>query len=182
MKRHPLFVLGIGVAMAFALIALIPSQAVASPQSTLAIRSQLAIYNPSTGLVTFRIVFNRSPDFFRTDELGRQADSFQYFVGSDVPVEPPLLDSIIRGEEIHSTGLIPIRNAFPPDPTPGSGGWGTIRGEVPFTLHGPVLSFSAPLSLLTDRTGLSVLPYILEAYEFGIWNGVDIVDHIVVRN
>jgi hypothetical protein len=180
MKGHSLHVLGIGVAMAFALVAL-PSQAVASPQSTLAIQSQVAIYNPSTGVVTFRIVFNRFPDFFTTDEVGRQADSFQYFVGSDVPVDPQFLDSIIRGEEIHSTGMIPIRNAFPPDPTPGSGGWGTIRGEVPFTLHGPVLSFAAPLSLLTDRTGLDILPYILEAYEFGIWNGADIVDDIVVR-
>jgi hypothetical protein len=40
--------------------------------------------------------------------------------------------------------------------------------------HGPVLRFSAPLSWLTDQTGLSVIPYQLEAYEFGVWNGVTI--------
>jgi hypothetical protein len=44
-----------------------------------------------------------------------------------------------------------------------------------------VLRFSAPLSLVTDRTDLGVLPYMLETYEFGVWTGVHIVDYIVVR-
>jgi len=172
--------LGIGAAMVLAIV--VPSQAVASTPSTLAIRSQSAIYNPSTGRVTFRIAFNRSPDFFTTDELDRQADEFQYYVGSDVPVAPWLYDSIIRGGEIHSTGLIRTRNnSLVPDPTPGSGGWGTVRGDVPFELHGPALRFSAPLSVVTDRTDLNVLPYMLETYQFGMSTGVHVVGYIVVR-
>lgn len=172
--------LGIGAAVVLAVV--VPSHAVARTPNTLAIRSQSAIYNPSTGRVTFRIVFNRSPDFSTADDLGRQADEFQYYVGSDVPVAPWLYDSIVRGGEIHSSGLIRIRNnSLVPDPTPGSGGWGTVRGEVSFDLRGPVLRFSAPLAFLTDRTDLDVLPYMLETYEFGIWTGVHVVDYIVVR-
>jgi len=160
----------------------VPSQTVASPPSTLAIRSQSAIYNSSTGRVTFRIVFNRAPDFFTADEFGRQADEFQYYVGSDVPVAPWLYDSIVRGGEIHSTGLIRTRNnSLVPDPAPGSGGWGTVRAEVPFELHGPQLRFSEPLSVVTDRTDLDVLPYMLETYQFGIGTGVHVVDYIVVQ-
>ena len=90
--------------------------------------------------------------------------------------------SIVRGGEIHSTGLIRIRNnSLVPDPTSGSGGWGTVRGEVSFNLRGPELRFSAPLSFVTDRTGVDVLPYMLETYEFGIRTGVHVVDYIVIQ-
>jgi hypothetical protein len=165
--------------MVLAIVA--PSHAVASQPSTLAIRSQSAMYSPSTGRVTFRIVFNRAPDFLAADELGRQADDFQYFVGSDVPEAPWLYDSIVRGGEIHSTGLIRIRNnALVPDPAPGSGGWGSVRGEVPFDLHGPVLRFSAPLSVVTDRADPGVVPYMLETYESGV-TGAHTVGYIVIR-
>ena len=102
--------------------------------------------------MTFRIVFNRSPDFFTADDLGRQADDFQYYVGSDVPVAPWLYDSIVRGGEIHSTGL--IHRYF-----------GSRRRS----------------GLSQIGTDLDVLPYLLETYEFGVWTGVHIVDYIVVR-
>jgi hypothetical protein len=178
--KGKLQLLGIGAAMVLAVV--VPGHAVAGKPNTLAIRSQSAIYQPSTGRVTFRVVFNRSPDFSTADELGRQADEFQYFVGSDAPVEPELYDSIVRGGEIHSTGLIRVRNnSLVPDPTMGSGGWGSVRGEVSFDLRGPVLLFSAPLSVVTDRTDLGVLPYMLETYEFGNWTGVHIVGYIVIR-
>jgi hypothetical protein len=40
----------------------------------------------------------------------------------------------------------------PPDNSdPNSGGWGTIRGSVPFTLDGNILTFSSPLSLISDH-------------------------------
>lgn len=176
MKTHRLKAMGVVAAVVVMLV--VPAHARSRTQSMLAIKSQSAIYEASTGMVKFRIVFNRPPDFFTADDFDRQADSFQYFVGSaTLPQVPTNFDSIIRGEEIHSTGLIPIRNAFPPDPLATSG-WGTIRGEVTFTLHGRVLRFSAPLSMLTDRVGLSVLPYQLEVYEFGSWTGVTIIDFI----
>jgi hypothetical protein len=180
MKWHRFLITGFAAAVLLALF--VPIQAaVGAQQSALTIKSQSAIYKRHTGMVAFRIVFNRPPDFRAADEFNRQADSFQYFVGSTLPQEPQIFDSIIGGEEIHSAGLIPIRNAFPPDPQAASGGWGTIRAEGPFTLHGCVLKFSAPLRSLTDRTNLSVLPYQLEAYEFGAWNGVTIIDYIRLK-
>src|SRR4030095_8750536 len=119
MKRK-LQLLGIGAALVLAVV--IPSHAVASRPNTLAIRSQSAVYHPSTRRVTFRIVFKRVPDFSTTDEHARQADEFQYFVGSEVPVAPELYDSIVRGGEIHSTGLIRARkNTVTPGPAPGNG-------------------------------------------------------------
>ena len=171
--------IGAVAAAVVALVVALPSVLAAS--SALAIKSQSARYQSSTGMVKFRIVFNRAPDFSTSDAYGNQADSFQYFVGdASSPQVPAHFDSIIRGEEIHSIGRIPIRNAVPPDPLSTSG-WGTIRGEVPFTLHGRVLRFSAPLSMLTDRVALASLPYQLEAYEFGSWNGVTILGHIRLR-
>jgi len=79
------------------------------------------------------------------------------------------LESIIRGEEVHFTGgLVVVRNAFPEDDgTAQSGGWGTVRGQVPYTLHGPRLQFTVPLSLVTDSTDGNALHYVLESYEFG---------------
>jgi hypothetical protein len=132
--------------------------------------------------VTFRIVFDQVPDFFTTDSFGRQADSFQYFiVGNPSLPYPSNYDSIIRGEEIHWTiDLIPIRNAFPPDYSdPRSGGWGTVRGEVPYTLNGSTLTFAAPLSLISNRTDASNISYHLETYAYGgLTSAVD--SHIVV--
>ena len=174
-----LSLLGIGVAMVLA--ALVPGHAVASRPTALAVRSESATYHRSTGLVTFRIAFNRAPDFFTTDALGRQADEFQYYVGSDEPEAPWLYDSVIRGGEIHSSGLVRIRNnALVPDPAPESGGWGTVRGEFSFDLRGPVLQFSAPLGVVTDRTGIDAVPFMLETYQFGELTG-HTVDSIVVQ-
>ena len=174
-----LAVLGIGAALVLA--ALVPGYAGATRSTALTVRAESATYLRSTGLVTFRITFNRTPDFTTTDDLGRQADEFQYFVGSAEPEAPWLYDSVIRGGEIHSSGLVRIRNnALVPDPDPASGGWGTVRGDATFVLRGPVLSFSAPLSVVTDRTNPDVVPYMLETYQFGEQTS-HTVDSIVVQ-
>jgi hypothetical protein len=171
----------LGIAAALVLAALVPSYAGATRSTALAVRSESATYHRSTGLVTFRITFNRAPDFATTDDLGRQADEFQYFVGSDEPEAPWLYDSVIRGAEIHSSGLVRVRNnALVPDPAPEAGGWGTVRGDASFDLRGPVLRFSAPLSVVTDRTDLDALPYMLETYQFGEQTS-HTVDSIVVQ-
>jgi hypothetical protein len=106
--KGKLQLLGIGAAMVLAVV--VPSHAVASKPNTLAIRSQSAIYHPTTGRVTFRIVFNRSPDLSIADDLGRQADDFQYFVGSGVPVAP-MLETYEFGNwtGVHIVGYIVIR-------------------------------------------------------------------------
>lgn len=148
-------------------------------QAELFIESESAVVNIDTKEVLFTIDFNRVPDFFSVDEFGRQADSFQYFINIDgkFPVfseTSPFyasLETIIRGEEINVGGDVRIRNVFPiGSEEPNSGGWGNIRGSVPYTLDGTVLKFSAPLQLVGDSDGL--FSYALELYEFGAWNGI----------
>ncbi len=159
--------------VAMVLAVLLVGAAAAAAQTSLEIVSTSAKYKPSTGEVEFKIVFNREPDFLATDAAGRQADSFQIFVVGDPDLPyPSNFDSIVRGEEIHSMpGLIPVRNASPPSGEAGSGGWGTIRGIVPYSLRSTggryVLSFSAPLSLISDQTGVRRIRYVVETYEFG---------------
>ncbi len=162
------------LASAFLVLAFASPVSAATPPFQLI--TQSAIYNPGTGEVTFRVVFNQTPSFFVTDSVGRQADSFQYFVlGDSNQPYPANYDAIIRGEEIHSTPdhLIPVRNAVPPDLSdPSSGGWGTIRGEAPYTLtSGSTMTFSAPLSLISNRTGVMNISYRLETYTYGSLTG-----------
>jgi hypothetical protein len=144
---------------------------VASAQAALQINSQSVVVNSDSQEALFTLEFNEAPDFFSVDNVGRQADSFQYFIDADgrLPVfsgSPYFsqLETIIRGEEIHIAGDIRVRNVFGEGGL-NSGGWGAIRGSVPFTLDGTVLKFSTPLSLLGDSDGQ--FSYRLEAYEFG---------------
>jgi hypothetical protein len=131
--------------------------------------SESAVFNPATGEVQFTIEFNQHPDFFTLDSVGRQADSFQYFIVGDPSLPyPENYDAIIRGEEIHITGdTLRIRNSAPPNPDPASGGWGAIRGSVPFSLDGNVLTFSTPLPLISDHSTDGHFAYRLESYVFG---------------
>ncbi|BAY75440.1 hypothetical protein NIES25_18850 [Nostoc linckia NIES-25] len=143
-------------------------------QAELFAESESTVVNLDTQEVLFTINFNRVPDFFSVDEFGRQADSFQYYIERDekLPVvgevSPfyPNLESIIRGEEINVAGDVRIRNVFSVGPAePNSGGWGSIRGSVPYTLDGTLLKFSAPLELVSDSDGL--FSYELALFEFG---------------
>jgi hypothetical protein len=121
--------------------------------------------------------FNKVPDFFSVDEFGRQADSFQYFI--DVDGKLPVfggspyysgVETIIRGEEIHIQGDIVLSDVEPPNTDDeNSGGWGAVRGSVPYHLHHKILTFKVPLDLMGDSDG--EFSYRLEWYEFGSTNG-----------
>src|SRR5438046_356527 len=64
--------------------------------------SESVLFNSATGQAQFTIAFNQPPDFFTLDTVGRQANSFQYFIVGDPGLTyPDLYDSIIRAEEIH---------------------------------------------------------------------------------
>lgn len=147
-------------------------------QAVLLVESESAVVNLNAKEVLFTTDFNRVPDFLTVDEFDRQADSFQYFIDKDeeLPIfgtSPAYsnLESIIRGEEIHIAGDVRIRDVFSVGPSePNSGGWGKIRGSVPYSLDGTVLKFSAPLQFIGDSDGL--FSYRLELYEFGAWNGI----------
>lgn len=143
-------------------------------EAALLVLSQSAEVNLASNSVLFQIEFNRAPDFFTTDEADRQADSFQYFIDADggFPIFRGTdtyysnLEAIIRGEEIHLGGDVRIRNALPPDPDlSSSGGWGSIRGSVPYTLSENVFSLLVPLQLIGDTDGK--FSYRLEWYEYG---------------
>ena len=112
---------------------------------------------------------NRHPDFRTVDEYGRPANSFQYFiVGDETASDPERFDAIVRGVELQSRPrILPIRYSSPADPDPRSGGWGAIRATVPFGLHGRVLTFSAPLEVLSDHSTDGRFTYVLETYAFG---------------
>jgi hypothetical protein len=134
-------------------------------EAALMVLSQSAEVNLDSNSVLFQIEFNRVPDFFTTTtEYYRQADFFQYYIDADggLPIfknqigEPYYIniESIIRGTEIYLEGDVRIRNALPPDPDlSSSGGWGSIRGSVPYTLSGNVFSFLVPLQLIGDTDG-----------------------------
>jgi len=131
-------------------------------EAALLVLSQSAEINLANNSVLFQIEFNRAPDFFTTDEYDRQADAFQYFIDADggfpifkgTDIYYSNLESLIRGSEIHLAGDVRIRNALPPDPDlSSSGGWGSIRGSVPYTLSGNVFSLLVPLELIGDTDG-----------------------------
>ncbi len=131
--------------------------------------SDSASFDPLTRKVQFTIEFNQAPNFFTVDSVGRQANSFQYYIVGDPGLPyPGKYDSIIRGEEIHaSIDTLRIRNSMPSDPDPIAGGWGAVRGSVPFNVSGNTLTFSTPLSLISDHSLNGNFAYRLESSVFG---------------
>jgi len=106
--------------------------------------------------VLFAIVFNRVPDFYTMDEYGRTADNFQYYI--DIDCSPVwygsnFAETVIRGSEIATCGLIVLRNASGESADLTSGGWGEIIGLVPFQLDGTKLTFSASFQEIGDLDG-----------------------------
>jgi hypothetical protein len=131
--------------------------------------SESAVFDPVTGQVSFTLTLNRAPDFETVDEFGRQADAFQYYILGDLSLPyPAYYDSIIRGEEIHAMpGVLRIRDPLPSNPDPATGGWGPIRGEVPYRLEGNVLTFSVALSTISDHSVDGRFSYELLLTRFG---------------
>lgn len=135
----------------------------------LVVLSESVVVDAATDEVTFTMEFNRPPDFSTVDEYGRRADSFQYYILGDSSLPyPEHYDAIIRGDELdRGRGVLPIRAAAPTDPTPGSGGWGPVRAEIPFTLDGAVLTFSASLATVSAHSAHGHFSYELLIVQFG---------------
>jgi hypothetical protein len=98
----------------------------------------------------FSLTFNQSPDFSTLDGAGHPVDSFQInFEGNYNPASHASLlngvTGVVRGDEIHIAGTLPIRSAIG-NGGPNSGGWGPVVGTVPFSLIGDTISFSVPTS------------------------------------
>jgi hypothetical protein len=109
----------------------------------------------------FRLEFSRKPDFFRLDAAGRQMDGFDFFVNPDWSGDPRRLDldfgqfrDVIRGEEIHVAGRIPVRDAVASgDFGPQAGGWGRELASIPFRATGRTVEFQIPWQALRETDG-----------------------------
>jgi hypothetical protein len=156
--------------LAVGLGAMLPvSSAAAQATCGLCLRSQSAVFDPDTGQVTFRMVFTKVPDFETRDEFGRPAEGFQYYIVGDRSLPYPRnFDTIIRQEEIGiPDGMLRIRNAYPSDPDPRSGGWGTIRADIPYQLDRRVLIFSVDLGVVSDHSTDGHFNYELQLGGYG---------------
>lgn len=128
-------------------------------------------FDSTNRTTTFTVRFDRAPDFVTTDLYGRQKDSFQYFVDSQVKgnLFAPNPDvTIVRAEEIHAADALRIRDSVGDDTGATSGGWGPIRATVPFTVSGDTVQFTASWDAL-GQAGTH-FRYGLESYEFGSMN------------
>jgi hypothetical protein len=127
--------------------------------------------DPSSQTVYFSFTLNGAPDLLSTDSFGRAKDEFQYYVNwtlhpSDPNYPEIYPDVIVRGGEIALRGGIPIRDAGSGgNPEPGSGGWGPIRGIVPYQLAGNTVTFQVGYTMLGDSDG--VFSYGLGIYSYG---------------
>jgi hypothetical protein len=136
--------------------------------------SQDVILKPDSLVADFQLTFNSAPDFFTVDSLGRQADSFQFFINPNASPKPFNIATvssgaitIVRGEEIHVFDEIPVRDRTPPSPDPSGGGWGPIRGSVPFSISGVSVDFSVPTALLGITGKFS---FVLQGSNYGALN------------
>lgn len=138
------------------------------------IERQHAFTDTVTGITDFSITFTETPDFETVDEYGRHANAFQYYIYGDLSLPyDDYFSSIIRGPEINVIDLtLPVRDpstdGLPGCQEPGSGGWGCISFEIPYTLTGSTLAFSAATNDLTAFTNANgSITYDILLVEYG---------------
>jgi len=148
-----------GVAGVLAVVGALVGSTAVTARAGFQLASQRAQVDLRQREATFFLTFTQPPDFQTRDALGRRANSFQYEISpitSSLTADIPLIDvrAVVRGDEIMGDRL-PIRDGIETarDPNQAAGGWGYVRGTVPFTLSGDRLTFTAPLSLLDAPDG-----------------------------
>jgi len=122
--------------------------------------SDSAVADPIGRQTSFSVTFNRPPDFFGFDSLGRANHAFQYFYDSEPTDGPDGIFSgesvvILRGPEIRFRRTIPVRDSLNPDGIdfPNAEGWGPMRDEVDFALDGSTVHFTVPWKALGETDG-----------------------------
>ena len=116
-----------------------------------ALSESVEYFCPSETYV-FEIEFNMVPDFYTLDDADRPEHSFQHEISYDWPYSYTTFNVLTRGSEIHIDGDVRIRDREGPS-DPDSGGWGPIRGSVPYELEGTTIRFSVPASMIGDTDG-----------------------------
>lgn len=119
----------------------------------------------------FSVTFSAEPDLFTIDQVGREKDAIQYWINWGLFPNDPYhtlfeSDVVIAVRELRTLGQIPVRDRTGPG-EPGPGGWGPIRGLVPYTLVGPTIRFEVPAAMLGDDDG--VVSYYLMMLTYGGW-------------
>jgi len=124
------------------------SAALSTACADFVLESQNLSIDQQTHAADFSLTFNQSPDFTTLNSQGQPVNSFQIDFNGNYP--PPSKTSflnsvtgVVRGDEIHIAGDIPIRSATG-NGGPNSGGWGPAVDSVPFSLIGDTVSFSVP--------------------------------------
>lgn len=115
--------------------------------------------------ITFDVQFNRSPDFFTLDSVGRPADTVVYYFDNRPGVNayftffggppPGGVQSRIWTLDVPSDGMLSVMGPQP--------------GAVPYTLEGADLSFTVPFQMLGEEDGR--FSYRFELFEYGGWTG-----------
>lgn len=154
MKRSRFAFVWIALCAAFVLLTGRPAKA------GLTIVSQDVRVDTRDQQVFFNLVFNHPPDLQTTDSFGRRAESFQYEIDPNAHIDINSaalseVSAVVRGDEIGSGYLLPVRNGFGAgvDPSPAAGGWGPVRGRVPFRLQSDQFSFAVPFAMLGTYDG-----------------------------
>jgi len=119
------------------------------------------VLSPAEQTATFDLQFNQPPDFYTLDSAGRPHDSFQYFINPnwsgntrDLELSYGQFCDVVRGDEIHTSGMLLIRDAtIPARPDSTSGGWGPVIAAVPFDAKAGNLTFTATFNDLRAPKG-----------------------------
>jgi hypothetical protein len=127
----------------------------------LEIVSSSVVLSPAEQTAKFDLQFNHAPDFYTLDSASRPTDSFQYFINPNWPGNTQDLQlsygqfrDVVRGDEIHTSGQLLIRDAtIPAHPDPTSGGWGPVLAGLPFDVNGGNLTFTATYNELRAPKG-----------------------------
>ncbi|MEA2736493.1 MAG: hypothetical protein QOE14_2944 [Humisphaera sp.] len=119
---------------------------------------QSCVVDQAAGTATFRLSFDREPHFFLPPGGADQPNGFQIEIDADNntfdrPIEFADIDSIVRGAEIFAGDGIPVRDREGDGGSDHAGGWGPVRGLVPFELEGTTLTFTTGLGTIGDQDG-----------------------------
>lgn len=123
--------------------------------------SAVAATSLETQTASFGIFFLTPPDFVTTDEFGRLANSFQFYVDPDQEVSYPG-DRLVRKAEVNPLGEATVV-ATTPHGYPG--GWGPLLGTVPLLQEGIFVRVDVPLAWLGAADGTFF--WALETFEYG---------------
>lgn len=140
-----------------------------------------AVIDLASGQANFSVRFDRPPDFFTLDDVGRAADAFQFFTdtASSDPIQSTIegmyrsgplgTQAVIGSYEIATRRQVtiwwpkPRSEWLPDDPIVHA----ARRTYGDYTLAGDTLAFSVPLSMLHDPD--STFYYGFQLYQYGGW-------------